>query len=505
MNTRKSMAQARIALKNKDLSGFQALLRTGFNFTEKLKPFPSAFSLAVESCDLPAMKSMLKHNKTKFLDYSQSESRLFKDIYSNIKIPINERRKMLKFFLQNGCEILTNNNMMIENIISDDDVKTFELFFNSSGNLFSKKSTVASIFYKALVKNQDSKIAEFLFPKLTKSDTDRLLVRGFYNYNKSVVKFLIESGVDKSCITKNDINVYEILMPSDDEGYQLFKLMVDAEANGEFKTSIANKTYAAYKGARQGAYKPVIDMIKLGVDVVGTNNSRDNLINAVATKLCYDDKHHEQFEMIENLIELGADPKFTDGYGNTLIHNLYNSDKKYIVKLTEIIQSLIELGVDINAQNSNGSTVAHYIAGSNYAESAKLLKHLIVKFGADMTIKNKQGDTPLMIACSRDCYYGVNKDLGFFDAIMHDTNVNINDIDSSGRTVLMMALNAENYETSEKILQHDIDLSIVNKYNNTAHDFLNRISKYKEYDKICDLMDRKIIEFPEEREVANSN
>jgi hypothetical protein len=60
----------------------------------------------------------------------------------------------------------------------------------------------------------------------------------------------------------------------------------------------------------------------------------------------------------------------------------------------EATKLALELGADVNATNDNGNTALH---GAAYTKSNAIVQFL-VDHGATMTLKNKRGQTPLMIA-----------------------------------------------------------------------------------------------------------
>jgi ankyrin repeat protein len=78
-----------------------------------------------------------------------------------------------------------------------------------------------------------------------------------------------------------------------------------------------------------------------------------------------------------------------DSYGGTALHGAM------FIKKADIVKLLIDHGYDINAIGPrNGYTPLHDAVWANYPEGAKLL----LAAGADSTLKNHDGLTPLELA-----------------------------------------------------------------------------------------------------------
>lgn len=96
---------------------------------------------------------------------------------------------------------------------------------------------------------------------------------------------------------------------------------------------------------------------------------------------------HGTTEMVEMLLERGADPRAVNKRGvTTLLWGARDADK---------VRLLIEHGADLNARSNLGNTPLMAAAASpgSAAAVAILLDH-----GADMTAKNERGRTPLRMA-----------------------------------------------------------------------------------------------------------
>lgn len=94
----------------------------------------------------------------------------------------------------------------------------------------------------------------------------------------------------------------------------------------------------------------------------------------------------EEFEIIEYLIEKGADVEIQNEDGVTPLH---------LAAFTKTALILLEHGADINQKDNRGNTPLHaaVIAGEEHREMIKFL----IDNGADASIINHEGKTPLDI------------------------------------------------------------------------------------------------------------
>lgn len=102
---------------------------------------------------------------------------------------------------------------------------------------------------------------------------------------------------------------------------------------------------------------------------------------------------HGNDEMFQFLLSVGANPKVVTKSGETLLHEL--RDVRYF-------QFLDQYGLDVNATNAEKQTPLHYAATSRYKNTSPDNVHWkiaieLVKRGADLYAKDREGKTPLDI------------------------------------------------------------------------------------------------------------
>jgi ankyrin repeat protein len=97
----------------------------------------------------------------------------------------------------------------------------------------------------------------------------------------------------------------------------------------------------------------------------------------------------------------------------------------------EVMQSLIDRGANVNAQDEHGMTVLHFAIKNNYLNAVVLL--LAVE-GIDIYAKDGRGMTVFMYACGSSTIIEIVKAL--LAALKKTPNFDINDKDLKGRTAL---------------------------------------------------------------------
>ena len=492
MNTEKNMVLARMAVKSNDIAAVQSLLLSGFDFSQNVKSFPSMISLAFLYCREDMLKLMLRHNKTKFLDYINNNRNLLNEIYCNSEAALPNKRKLIRFLFDNfnGITIKSKNEEIIRAIIKSDDNRTFELLCELHGKFLHSKQSLKNIFLTCIESNNNNKLAKHIYKKFNEKDINKLIVLAFDKGYPNVIRFFMESGVDVTVIGKKMVNIYEFLMPFSDETYPAFKLLIDAEKNGKFKTSKTMKSEAAVMAARCGLRGALMDLIDFDINVKIKNSNGYNLLRTYVEKCSSNSK--DNFNLIKKLIEIGVDAKFIDKCDDTLLHNLSYYNSGDLMTLVELFELLIKHDVDINAKNDDGETVAFSIIEGCDSNKVEFLKYIITKFGADMSIRNHSGYNTLMIVClSYFTAYKENKSI--INAIMKCPKIDINAVCEDGKTALMMALDECCFESILALLEYDIDVTIVDKDGKNAYDYLNKWNDKNKVNIICDLLDEKII------------
>lgn len=137
--------------------------------------------------------------------------------------------------------------------------------------------------------------------------------------------------------------------------------------------------YAAWYG-NAGVVRALIDA---GADVnISDNSGRKALMNAAA---------EGKPEIAKLLLNHGADANARDKNGDTALHYAASLYKDTVVDV------LAENGADVNAVNNAGATAMHSL-GYAYGPDAERTARSLIGHGANVTIRDKTGVSPLRYA-----------------------------------------------------------------------------------------------------------
>jgi ankyrin repeat protein len=152
------------------------------------------------------------------------------------------------------------------------------------------------------------------------------------------------------------------------------------------------------------------------------------------------------FQIIKYLLERGANPKVTDGYGNTLFHKkCENRNLKYVKYLIR------HYNADVNAKNRKGQTPLH-LACEGY-DNLKMVKFLIKEQHSDPAITCNKGKIALHYAAKN--IFGPS----ILRHLIEDQNVDIEATGSEGKTALHIACESDScflfrWETQKYLIEH---------------------------------------------------
>jgi len=161
-------------------------------------------------------------------------------------------------------------------------------------------------------------------------------------------------------------------------------------------------------------------------------------------------------EVFEKLLERGADINQQTLLGNTsLISSAAFED-------LEALRFFIDHDADGSLQNAAGDTVLHAALQTQY--SRQLVPLIVQKYPSLVTVRNKKGQIPLHIACSRP-----NLAISVLDALSTGEDGSlINTPDGSGRSPLMIASALVNGELVKYLVEEGADLKQTDSLGKTA-------------------------------------
>ena len=194
-----------------------------------------------------------------------------------------------------------------------------------------------------------------------------------YNKKDALVKALISSGADLTIKDKNNKTAYAIAEENKDQ--DTMDLLYRERDRREKLHSAIMRVYPCLKEIKH--------LIDLGVCVDAKDRSGNTALHWASG--------NGHADVVELLIGKGVKVGVRNGRGETPLSCVIRSCWRDIEKAKAIIEALIKAGADINAKNKDGNTALHWVSECGHADVVKLL----INAGADINAKNKDGDTAL--------------------------------------------------------------------------------------------------------------
>ena len=160
-----------------------------------------------------------------------------------------------------------------------------------------------------------------------------------------------------------------------------------------------------------------------------TKDTADTSQNAVKPKEYTKTTKEEVARLIKKYGDVnGVDTK----KGFTPLHDAINNNKEGAL---EIMELLIEKGADVNGKDKDGFTPLHNIAKDEKMKHREEKIKLLVKNGADVNVRNKAGGIPLLCAIG-------SKKINLIKALV-ENGADVNMKSLCGETPLDMAMSFE--------------------------------------------------------------
>lgn len=139
----------------------------------------------------------------------------------------------------------------------------------------------------------------------------------------------------------------------------------------------------------------------------------------------------------------------------------------------ELVDRLLEAGADINSKNRQGQTVLHFAA---FWGSYSLVKRY-VELGANVDVADMNGRTPIMLVYE----FGSMRAL----QLLIDKGANVNKADKWGRTALMEAVCADRLTAIKILLNAGANVKARSMYGETALTITSNSSHYCVDHSVC--------------------
>ncbi|XP_048239895.1 uncharacterized protein LOC124112131 isoform X2 [Haliotis rufescens] len=283
---------------------------------------------------------------------------------------------------------------------------------------------------------------------------------------KTCVNMLCDNNADPKVVNKDGYSALHISLnyPGVAHNHQVAKIMC-AQTDIQDKTE-RNET-SLHLAVSQQCFNCVTFLLENGL--MSHMNHQDRVGDTALHVALRDDTLHSYTPLVEGtsygqhgdhghvvlqaLIEKGADACIKNKQDKTPLHCAARQHCIVCVKL------LFPMS-DVNAQCSNGNTALHWSLLSHIDHSHEVIQTLVEK-GADIRLKNKEGETPLHCAAWQQCIECVKLFLPVSD---------VNAQDSDGNTALHCSLLSDKPHTHEIIqtlVEKGADVGIKNKKDQT--------------------------------------
>ncbi|NWV96444.1 ASB10 protein, partial [Machaerirhynchus nigripectus] len=175
-------------------------------------------------------------------------------------------------------------------------------------------------------------------------------------------------------------------------------------------------------------------------------------------------------DCVRLLLSSGADPEAVSEDGYRPLHLCKSSDS------IECVQQLLQHGASANSRTEDENDTALHVASRHgLAEHVQLLLH----HGAELEVKNKEGQTPLNAACAQqhqpqdmDRYYRVCQ-------LLVESGACINAADQDQQHPLHLACKNANAQIVELLLAWGANVNVMNYGGNTALHNILQVAAYK--------------------------
>lgn len=248
-----------------------------------------------------------------------------------------------------------------------------------------------------------------------------------------LVKLLLSYGADPNAIDNADMNVLFNFCQGSDYNMQTFKMLVDAGADifhikQDEKLSLLHIMYHPRSHELQNELIKIMEfLIQKGLDI----NQDSGLGTPLAINAYWG---HEK--VVDFLLQNGATiSKITEKEDTPLHTAMYSELRPYLVK------TLLDNGVSINAQNKLGDTPLHIFIDRNPYPKEEVFEILLLlkQYGADFSIKNNEGLTPLLIAAKQS-------NVKIVKYLLDVCGANSNETDAEGNSALHIAVKRNYYD-----------------------------------------------------------
>lgn len=297
--------------------------------------------------------------------------------------------------------------------------------------------------------------------------------------NLESVKLLLENNAEMNIRNNNDINALLMAITIENkENYktnykELMKMAEEYNQESEFGQNIETAKFLIEKGADVSDNVVLIssklnkqEIINKLSDTDFNFDSKENATNALINAI-----KHKNINMIEDLIDCGADPN------SNLEDNKETSmtvfDLVFKNNSNEIIKTMIDGGGNVNSEitlKENSESIKVPMLISAIAEERIEIAKLLIDEGADVEVKidgasiYTEGTNALLLSVKKNQMSTVKELVG---GIIFSPKANINSVDSLGNNALIYAIKDNNYEMTKYLIDKGAEVNSSNNNEET--------------------------------------
>lgn len=204
------------------------------------------------------------------------------------------------------------------------------------------------------------------------------------NGNDAIASRLIKAGASVN-LTDDDDGRTALYAAAENGHASTLKLLIDH--GGDVKATDNSNETLLHAAARGNSPETTTLLLAAGLDPNARDKAGDTPL------VCY----YPNSAIVSQLIAAGADVTASNEYGNTVLHAM---SEFYQHGDSELIELILIKGANPNAANAKGWTPLHLLcnlAGRDQDAAVECLA-LLLKHGADPSLKTKDGRTALKIA-----------------------------------------------------------------------------------------------------------
>jgi len=280
------------------------------------------------------------------------------------------------------------------------------------------------------------------------------------NSDLELVRLLLDKGANVNLPDR--LGWTALIDAADDAGpnhVAIVKLLLERGAD----VHVADDA-AVLRAARRGDPEILRMLLAKGalVNVRDTDREGDTVLMASASGA--------SVEKVGMLLAAGADLKATNNDGETALMKAVRLE--HFVKPEQripIIELLIKKGADVNGRDKNGTTPLLHSVTQYMSESGGIISHpevvkLLLDHGADVQAKNNSGDNALMLTAE------VWKGPIEIVQLLLARGIDVNAQNRKGITALMIAAEKDRIDIVQLLLEKNADLSLQDTDGETALD-----------------------------------